>query len=78
MLQKEEDFYDLTRAYLAKSKKQGLVHAEIFVDPQTHTLRGISCATVFNGAYLDHLPSAQSAPCGACVRVCGCAGVPCR
>jgi adenosine deaminase len=54
VLQKEEDFYDLTRAYLTKSKKQGLVHAEIFVDPQTHTLRGISCATVFNGAYLDH------------------------
>jgi adenosine deaminase len=70
VLQKEEDFYDLTRAYLTKSKKQGLVHAEIFVDPQTHTLRGISCATVFNGAYLNHLPSVQLAPCGMCVCVC--------
>jgi adenosine deaminase len=49
VLLKEEDFYDLTRAYLTKSKSQGLVHAEIFVDPQTHTLRGVSCATVFNG-----------------------------
>jgi adenosine deaminase len=49
VLREEADFYDLTRAYLTKARTQGLVHAEIFVDPQTHILRGIACHTVFQG-----------------------------
>ena len=37
----ERDFYDLTRAYLARAHQQGVRHAELFFDPQTHTERGI-------------------------------------
>jgi adenine deaminase len=45
----EEDFYALTRAYLEKVHAQGVVHVEIFFDPQTHTERGIAFATVISG-----------------------------
>src|SRR5436309_4037179 len=33
----EQDFYDLTWAYLERAVAQGVRHAEIFFDPQTHT-----------------------------------------
>lgn len=49
VLQDEEDFYALTYAYLRKAHEQGVVHVEIFFDPQTHTDRGISFATVVHG-----------------------------
>lgn len=42
----QQDFYDLTRAYLEKIHTQNVVHTEIFFDPQTHTDRGISFDTV--------------------------------
>jgi adenosine deaminase len=45
----EQDFYDLTWAYLTKVHEQNLVHTEIFFDPQTHTDRGISFDTVIKG-----------------------------
>lgn len=45
----EQDFYDLTWAYLNKCKEQNVVHVEPFFDPQTHTARGISFATVIKG-----------------------------
>jgi adenosine deaminase len=45
----EQDFYDLTAAYLARAVEQGVRHAEIFFDPQTHTDRGIAFATVVDG-----------------------------
>lgn len=45
----KEDFFDLTYAYLQKAVSQNIVHTEIFFDPQTHTERGISFATVVNG-----------------------------
>lgn len=45
----EQDFYDLTWAYLDKISKMNVVHTEIFFDPQTHTERGISFETVFSG-----------------------------
>ena len=38
----ERDFFDLTMAYLHRAAGQGVVHAEIFFDPQTHTDRGIA------------------------------------
>ncbi len=44
-----QDFYDLTRAYLERAGDQGVVHAEIFFDPQTHTGRGIPLAPVVDG-----------------------------
>lgn len=49
VLREEQDFYDLTWAYLTKIKEQGVVHTEIFFDPQTHSDRGIRFATVING-----------------------------
>ncbi|WP_159518330.1 adenosine deaminase [Sunxiuqinia indica] len=49
VLLREQDFYDLTWAYLEKCKAQNVVHTEIFFDPQTHTERGILFATVING-----------------------------
>jgi adenosine deaminase len=45
----ERDFYDLTRAYLARAREQGVRHAEVFFDPQTHTDRGIPYAAVVDG-----------------------------
>ena len=47
----EEDFYDLTWAYLEKVNSQNVVHVEIFFDPQTHTDRGVPFETVINGIY---------------------------
>lgn len=47
----ERDFYDLTMAYLKRCREDNVVHTEIFFDPQTHTDRGVSFATVFNGIH---------------------------
>ena len=49
VLQTEQDFYDLTMAYLIKCDEQNVVHTEIFFDPQGHTCRGIPFGTVING-----------------------------
>ena len=49
VLIKEQDFYDLTWAYLTKVHEQNVVHVEIFFDPQTHTDRGISFDVVIKG-----------------------------
>lgn len=49
VLQKEQDFYELTRAYLQRARAQGVVHAEVFVDPQAHLERGIALSTLFEG-----------------------------
>ena len=49
VLQTEQDFYDLTMAYLAKVHSQNVMHVEIFFDPQGHTERGIPIQTVING-----------------------------
>lgn len=48
VLCKEEDFYDLTWAYLEKVNQQNVKHVEIFFDPQTHTERNIPFASVIN------------------------------
>lgn len=48
-LQTEQDFYDLTFAYLQKCHIQNVRHTEIMFDPQTHTDRGIAFETVING-----------------------------
>lgn len=51
VLQKEEDFYDLTIAYLKKAQENNVRYAELFFDPQAHTSRGVSFDTVINGYY---------------------------
>jgi adenosine deaminase len=45
----EQDFYDLTWAYLIKVHSQNVVHVEVFFDPQTHTDRGVGFDVVING-----------------------------
>ena len=47
----EQDFYDLTWAYLEKIHQQNVIHTEIFFDPQTHTERGLAFDTVINGIH---------------------------
>ncbi len=51
VLVKEQDFFDLTWAYVLKCKADNVVHTEIFFDPQTHVDRGINFDTVINGIY---------------------------
>jgi adenosine deaminase len=51
VLLKEQDFYDLTWAYLARAAAQGVRHAEIFFDPQTHTDRAVPFETVITGIH---------------------------
>lgn len=45
----QEDFYDLTMAYLKKAHEDNVLHTEIFFDPQTHTSRGVKFESVVNG-----------------------------
>ena len=47
----ERDFHDLTWAYLQRCRDDNVVHTEIFFDPQGHTERGVSFATVFEGIW---------------------------
>jgi adenosine deaminase len=49
VLRDEEDFYALAIAYLRRAHGQGVVHAELFFDPQTHTLRGVPLPVVVSG-----------------------------
>ncbi|UCH16420.1 MAG: adenosine deaminase [Burkholderiales bacterium] len=51
VLLKEEDFFDLTWAYLQHAVADNVVHAEIFFDPQTHTARGVPFETVIRGLH---------------------------
>ncbi|MBU2996541.1 adenosine deaminase [Cellulophaga baltica] len=47
----EQDFFDLTWAYLTKVHSQNVKHVEVFFDPQTHTDRGIAFEVVISGIY---------------------------
>ena len=49
VLQTEQDFYDLTWAYLQRCHAQNVVHCEIFFDPQGHTERGIGFEVFMDG-----------------------------
>jgi len=49
VLRTEDDFHDLAWAYLQRAHADHVVRAEIFFDPQMHTARGISFATVVRG-----------------------------
>src|SRR5438552_19161460 len=45
----EQDFYDLAMAYFRKAHSQNVVYAEIFLDPQAHTPRGLPFPPVIAG-----------------------------
>ena len=49
VLHSEQDFYDLTAAYLVRANADAVRHVEIFFDPQGHTERGIAFETVIAG-----------------------------
>ncbi|MEI6851727.1 MAG: adenosine deaminase [Bacteroidota bacterium] len=51
VLKLEQDFYDLTMAYLKKAASQRVVHTEIFFDPQTHLENHVPFEVFFNGIY---------------------------
>lgn len=45
----EQDFYDLTMAYLERANADTVRHVEIFFDPQGHTERGVIFDTAIGG-----------------------------
>lgn len=45
----EQDFHDLTAAYMDRAATDGVTHVEVFFDPQTHTDRGVAFDTVIKG-----------------------------
>ena len=49
VLRTEDDFHDLTWAYLERARADNVVRAEIFFDPQAHTARGVPFETVIGG-----------------------------
>ena len=49
VLQIEQDFFDLTYAYVQRARADNVRYAELFFDPQTHTVRGVAMGTVFAG-----------------------------
>lgn len=49
VLRTEQDFHDMTFAYLKRAKEDNVVHVEMFFDPQAHTERGVSFGTVADG-----------------------------
>ena len=49
VLQTRRDFHDLAAAYFARAAADGVIHAELMFDPQTHTDRGIAFAEVIEG-----------------------------
>ncbi|HXE18115.1 adenosine deaminase [Castellaniella sp. UC4442_H9] len=49
VLRTEQDFYELAMAYWRRAHADGVAHAEIMFDPQTHIHRGVAIETVFAG-----------------------------
>ena len=49
VLREEEDFFDLTMAYLQRVSEDGAVHVEVFYDPQGHTGRGVPFEVATDG-----------------------------
>ncbi len=45
----EQDFHDLTHAYLRRVNQDGVRHVEVFFDPQGHTDRGVPFEVVIGG-----------------------------
>ena len=49
VLRTDQDFYDLTSAYLARAERAGVRRAEIFFDPQVHLANDVPLGAVFEG-----------------------------
>jgi adenosine deaminase len=66
VLLQEQDFYDMTAAYLRRAAADNVRHAEIFFDPQTHTARGVPFRTVVDGIWR----ACQDGPISASLIMC--------
>jgi adenosine deaminase len=66
VLLQEQDFYDMTSAYLLRAERDQVRHTEIFFDPQTHTARGVAIADVINGIHR----ACQDSPISATLILC--------
>jgi len=49
VLQTQQDYHDLTYAYVRRAARDNCRHVEIFFDPQGHTERGVAFETVIDG-----------------------------
>lgn len=59
VLQTPRDFHDLITAYFDRAARDGVRHAEIFFDPQTHTERGVGFESFMEG-FRSGMAEAQS------------------
>jgi adenosine deaminase len=51
VLRREQDFYDLTRAYLTRAHADGVVRAEMFLGPQSFLDKGVPMADILGGVF---------------------------
>lgn len=70
VLQTEQDFYDLTWAYLMRCRQDRVMHTEIFFDPQTHLDRGIDFATVIGGIHSALVAGRKTLGVSSCLIMC--------
>lgn len=59
VLVEEDDFYQLTYAYLTKARSEETLYAELFFDPQAHTSRGVDFKTVITGIHRAQIDAAE-------------------
>ena len=57
VLRDRDDFSALAAAYFERAAADNVVHAELFFDPQTHTVRGVAMATILDGLHDALLPT---------------------
>lgn len=70
VLQTRQDFHDLAAAYFARAAADGVTHAEIMFDPQTHTDRGIAFAEVIEGLLSAMAEAEQVHAMTSCLILC--------
>lgn len=70
VLQTEQDFYDLTWAYLMRCRQDKVMHTEIFFDPQTHLARGIRFETVIKGIHSALIEGRKTLGISSCLIMC--------
>lgn len=70
VLRTEADFAALALAYLARAKRAGVVHAEIFIDPQAHSVRGVSESVVLRGVWRGIATARESYGISASIIAC--------
>jgi adenosine deaminase len=69
-LQTEQDFYDMTLAYLRRAAADGVTRAEIFFDPQTHTDRGIAFDVFMTGLHAATVAAGRDLGVSAALIMC--------